>query len=839
MELSNFLSEIYPSLFERAVEAFPEFAFEPLPEGKGYRSGNRLKIDGSQGNRQGVVYYYADTCFGLKDYTRGFVSIYNYVKQRDGLDDEQAVTLLARLAGKPLPARAERSPEQEAEYRRRLRGAELLEEANTFFVHCLSHRDNVHAHTPRAAALREYLLQKRGYTVSVLRLPNEDYRPGLSPEKMELGFVPEQKYLHYHLHQAGYTDEEIAEHLTFPKGMRPEHCLSIPYRDRTGMVRGFGLRYIGEDAERLKIPKYLYTQGLERGGILLGLRRKASDVVLVEGMLDALHASALGLPGVAALGGAHLTEGQLQELLRLQPDFVTLCLDNDQAGLQGTERALDKLLPHSLQIRIYIAQLPPEVKDLDELLVKQGVEAARHLLRQAPSVAQYLHGQLLAEVAALEKSRGGKLPDKDFDAFLLRIAQTELRLLHPLDVHRFRQLVLESFAKYLTTPEILAYKTEELRQIALRKRYEEALKGLHRQAGEALYKGDVGRVEQLYTEQFRRLRSESQAGQFLPLLHSPDEDALKRAFANRPPSLDTGYRLTQPTEELPLLLPQGAVSFFCAPTSHGKTTMLINLLLNIARLYPDKTFHFFSYEEAQEAIFLKTLNAYLDLDLGSNNAACLEQYFRTNDVQSVFLPSQAEFLRSKELFFNELINSKRLFIHYVDYNSQELIDAIHYLHRQDRVGAVLVDYMQLLKLPDDKKQRLSRQEELKQICIDLKDCAVATGLPLVLGAQFNREVTNHLRLHATKIGEAGDIERIASVIVGMWNNDFDPIGVQLGEEAQLDELRRPGSIYVKLLKNRGGRVGGWSLLPYDGNRGKIYAAEPANAAYNKGSVVRF
>jgi len=75
--------------------------------------------------------------------------------------------------------------------------------------------------------------------------------------------------------------------------------------------------------------------------------------------------------------------------------------------------------------------------------------------------------------------------------------------------------------------------------------------------------------------------------------------------------------------------------------------------------------------------------------------------------------------------------------------------------------------VQLLNLPEGKYKTYSRQEEIKEICIALKDVAVETGLPIILGAQFNREVVNQLRIHATKIGEAGDIERIANLIVGL------------------------------------------------------------------------
>lgn len=838
MDLQVYLSEAYPVLFERAIELFPEFAFEPLPLGRGYRSTNRLKIDGTEGDKVAGVYYYAEAIYGFKDYTRGFISIYNYLKQRDGLQHEQVLDLIARMSGKPIPGR-ERRPEDEAAHRQQLRKTDLLEEANTFFIHCLSHKDNEYARSNGAAELRHYLLHTRGYTTSVLRLPDSDFNAHLAHQKMELGYIPGQKQLYQHLNDHGFSTEEIREALVLPYGAGTSHILTIPYRNKLGMIRGFAFRTI-QNHVNYKDAKYLYTVGLERGSLLFGLRKQRNQALtLVEGVLDALHAAAQGLDGVIALGGASITDGQVDEILANQPISITICLDNDRAGQAGTQRALEKFLPHSHRLQLYIAQLPETVKDLDELLAKQGLDATRQVLQNADSVAFYQHRRLLAEAAQLEAQNQGRLSDKDFDFMLRRIAETELELRNTLDVHRFRKLILQAFSDYLTSGEILAFKTEELREIEAKKRYLESLGKLHRQGNEALSRGNIEEIERLYTERFREIRLQSHTRKFEPLLIAPDEEALKELIANRPPSLDSGYVLDYPNQGQPLLLPHGAISFFCAPTSHGKTTMLINVALNVALRYPQQEFHFFSYEEAQEAIFLKALNAYVDMDLSENNPNSLEHYFRTNTLQSIFPPSEVDFLARKQQFFKELIASKRLHIHYVDYTSEELIEAIHYLKRQGNIGGIFVDYMQLLKQEDPKKLRLSRQEELKQICIDLKDCAVETGLPLVLGAQFNREVTNHFRLHATKIGEAGDIERIASVVVGMWNNDFEPVNMQLGEEMELDNLRLPNSIYIKLLKNRGGKVGGWSLLRYNGNRGKIYADAAGTQQPTGGTFVKF
>ena len=150
----------------------------------------------------------------------------------------------------------------------------------------------------------------------------------------------------------------------------------------------------------------------------------------------------------------------------------------------------------------------------------------------------------------------------------------------------------------------------------------------------------------------------------------------------------------------------------------------------------------------------------------------------------------------------------------------------------ENLGGVFIDYFQLLKLPTGKyKNYNSRQEELKQICIDLKDTAVKTGLPIILAAQFNREVTNLERLHPTNISEAGDIERIMHTLVGLWNMDKKPIQktltkpeeTSIKEKIQLRNIPNDGAntIYIELLKSRTEATGVYDFLNFNGNTGRI------------------
>jgi hypothetical protein len=258
------------------------------------------------------------------------------------------------------------------------------------------------------------------------------------------------------------------------------------------------------------------------------------------------------------------------------------------------------------------------------------------------------------------------------------------------------------------------------------------------------------------------------------------------------------------------------------------------MALNVAQSNPDTETYLFSYEEDGDSILINTLNTYLDEDISSNNRRTLKSYFTTGSTEYIKSQSRDYFTANKDKFFRELIETRRLNIHYSSYNSDTIIEAIRYLHKHAKPGAIFIDYIQLLNLPEGKYKTYSRQEEIKEICIALKDVAVETGLPIILGAQFNREVVNQLRIHATKIGEAGDIERIANLIVGFWNNNFKP----LATEGELSDIKSkgattPDTLYTTILKNRGGRVGLEEILSFSGNTGKIKNSNSPGSSYLK------
>jgi replicative DNA helicase len=421
------------------------------------------------------------------------------------------------------------------------------------------------------------------------------------------------------------------------------------------------------------------------------------------------------------------------------------------------------------------------------------------------------------------QDESGELTDRERDNLLDEVVISSLRL-QPIDRDTFKKefLNLEAIKELGISEESLSITLDRLTSTRDREARDRDFSTLLAKVTELKDKGEIGKALELLEGKVKEVKLQDKATEYSNLLKPIKEEELKSRLSTKPDSISSGYNIGG--EEL--LLPAGAISIISAPTSHGKTTFLINTALNVCTAYPDKEVYLFSYEEDGDSILINTLNSYIDTELSSNNRRTLKSYFSTGSLEYVWREAREYFETSKDKFFRELIDTRRLNIHYSSYNSDTLIEAIRYIHKHANPGAIFIDYIQLLNLPEGKYKTYSRQEEIKEICIALKDLAVETGLPIILGAQFNREVTNQLKLHATKIGEAGDIERIANLILAFWNNNFTPIGTD-GEMKDIKAKQYiPDSLYVTVLKNRGGRVDLEDILTFNGNKAKISSRRP-------------
>lgn len=766
--------EIYPGLYSNIETAFPEFGFKKISGG--YVSTTDMKITGERGGA-GKVYIYDNNITNFIDYTRGPISIWKYLQATKGLSPQDTLYKLAELSGARLP---EATGNNYEDYSNRVKRAEVWEAVNSYLVRSLEK-------STEAKELRNYL-SHRGYTENDIKV-------------MELGYMPSQDKLIKYLREKGYNDNDISS-IELSAHIGKTHTLTIPFRETTGNIIGITVRNINYKPGDA-VGKYLNSTGLNKTDKLINLRPQKGDksLVIVEGQLDCLLASARGIENIVGLGSKSLNKDQLKTAIRYGAKKITLCLDNEEGTVPNILKAIEIIRDNS-DLKIYVAQLPKGIKDADEFITKKGEEEFRKVIQDAMPYYEY-------QLTQIVKPYNAELNAEERDSAIKDIMTVASKIKEPIDRDLYIDGVLEALSQWGISKEAIEATVEKLR-------YKEETEKRKKKLSDLLNK--VNTLRDKPEEAIELLKASTRelnnAIGFENLLSPITEGDLREKIKNKPQSLDSGYKI----KEDELLIPSGAISIFSAPTSHGKTTMLINIALNTALKYSDKTFHIFSYEEEESSILLKALNCYMNIKLSNNNLKTLKSHYQGEDKYFI-KDTKENFISKKDFFYRELISSKRLNIHYVDYDSDKLIEAIEFICKKQSVGAVYIDYMQLLRKGKNKYN--SRQEELKQVCLDLKDLAVETGIPIVLGAQFNREVINHSKILSTNIGEAGDIERIANTIIGFWNNSFKPVEFTQADKNYFSEYQKPNTIYAKVLKMREGEAGIEFRLDFNGNTSKI------------------
>lgn len=778
-EISEFADRhIYPAVFEVADQIFPEFEFKK--RGDHWVSGNKRKIDGSNGDSSGKVYIYNDRPYGIKDYRAGgMIAITRYLQDQGVCSSWiEAIQYLARGVNVQLPERT-LSEEDIERINKKERQASLFEVMNDFFVASLLDGKGSSADTHRA------YLDSRGYKDHLPKTHDDIH----SSNKLEIGFIPSREKLKEYLKAKEINPSEIDA--LFTKGIGISHKLAIPLRFR-GRIIGFAFRDVAW-TDSSTVGKYLYSTGLDKSAILLGFKQPKNndrDLILVEGVFDALHAQACGMANIAALGGTSLNPRQIELIYKSGYEKITLCLDNDSAGRENTLRAVKEITSSNAKIKVYVASLPEDFKDPDELIRANGIESFYCVIKNAK--AWYIH---FLRQRFERYNELGEIPDKEKDDFFKEAVSVSNKIESSLDLAFFSKELATLGKPFGLSKETIDNEIRLKREKA--KQSAEIKKGFD-QAQDFLRSGKEKEAIDLISNIGKQRNIVLSEAAYDEIFKPITREDIKATLAKEAGSFDTSLTINSS----PLLIPSGAVSFIAGRTGRGKTTTLINLMINAARIPNTKPIVFFSYEENSRKIIMKALNTYIGKPFSGNNRACIYDYYNQKNAQFISVADRNEFLRLEGDFFEYLINSGRLIIVDSKDYSDELINKIYYLHKHKQIRAVFIDYIQRINLGNS--NRNSRQEELKQICNDLADCAINTGLPFIIGSQFNRQANeDRTTLTLNNLSEAGDIERVANIVVAV---DID---------------HSKNELYMKILKHRDGIAEVYDLLIYDGNAGKI------------------
>ena len=165
--------------------------------------------------------------------------------------------------------------------------------------------------------------------------------------------------------------------------------LMFPIKDVTDRVIGFGGRTLGDDpAKYMNSPA---TVLFDKSNSLYGLDKarhsivSTGTVVVVEGYTDVIMAHQFGCTNVVATLGTSFTDGHARILRRFAKRIV-LVFDNDVAGVEAANRALEVCLVQKIDIKVAFVT---EGKDPCDFLLTLGKEAFEKMVEDAIDVMDY------------------------------------------------------------------------------------------------------------------------------------------------------------------------------------------------------------------------------------------------------------------------------------------------------------------------------------------------------------------------------------------------------------------------------------------------------------------
>lgn len=222
---------------------------------------------------------------------------------------------------------------------------------------------------------------------------------GIGPEIIKefcLGYAPGRDNLVQYLRNKNFTLEMLEKaSLAFSRQGQWRDMfadrLMFPIFDVRGNCVAFGGRLWKDIPDAPKYINSLESPVYSKREHLFGLHAsrkyvsEADSIVIVEGYLDMIVPYAAGVKNIAASLGTALTAEQIR-LIKRYTHTVVLAFDSDKAGISATNRAIDILLEH--QMNVAVAVLPAGF-DPDSLVRAQGGQAMRAAIAQAQNFFEY------------------------------------------------------------------------------------------------------------------------------------------------------------------------------------------------------------------------------------------------------------------------------------------------------------------------------------------------------------------------------------------------------------------------------------------------------------------
>lgn len=235
----------------------------------------------------------------------------------------------------------------------------------------------------------------------------------------------------------------------------------------------------------------------------------------------------------------------------------------------------------------------------------------------------------------------------------------------------------------------------------------------------------------------------------------------------------------------------GTLNILAARTSVGKTSLALNIALNIAsRAIQDRhEVAFFSLEMLEDELVQRLFSMETHLDQSLLRDGC------TDDDQHAEVLAFAPQLKQTTMTIFDSV-----------YRLDMIRSNARVLCSRRKIGLIIVDYLQLVDLaPNDRTPARLQQRylELGEISKGLKRLAQELRVPVLALAQLNRESEKYEAPELRHLGESGKLE-----------NDADMVAFLSCDKDNLEKraISAPYKLDFSVKKHRNGRLGNVELM---------------------------
>ena len=175
--------------------------------------------------------------------------------------------------------------------------------------------------------------------------------------------------------------------------------IMFPLYDVSGNVVGFSGRIYKDNGQN----KYLNTKETDifkKGEMLYHYHiareecRLKKSVIVMEGFMDVIRASTIGVKNTVALMGTALTKEQIALIKRLSNNII-LCLDGDGPGVKAATSIGEELLKQGVEVKVVML---PDNDDPDTFIIKHGETRFNGLIENAINFSDFKIAKLKENV---------------------------------------------------------------------------------------------------------------------------------------------------------------------------------------------------------------------------------------------------------------------------------------------------------------------------------------------------------------------------------------------------------------------------------------------------------